>query len=96
MKYTCSIFRSFSLSNAIRSQVDVGAGDLNSIFNLANSFCKCFTKALSDITTLTLAFVDTSFAQLPNKRVFLDCSTWLRRGLKVQMMAVLALPPKDG
>ena len=48
------------------------------------------------MTTLTCAFVVTSFAQQANKRVFLDCSTWLRAGLNVQMMAVLALPPNAG
>lgn len=91
---TFSICKSFFLSNAVWSPNDPGV--LNSLSSLATSLCKCFTKALSDITTLTCAFVLTSFAQVANKRVFLDCSTWLRAGLKVQMIAVLALPPKDG
>ena len=75
---------------------EIGPGLLSSLSNLASSFCKCFTNALSDITTLTCALVTTSFAQVANKRVFLDCSIWLLAGLIVQMMAVLALPPNDG
>lgn len=68
---------------------------LNSLSNLANSLCSFFTSALSDTTTLTRALVVTSLAQLANRRVFLDCSTWDRAGLIVQIMAVLALPPKE-
>jgi hypothetical protein len=48
------------------------------------------------MTTLTWAFVTTSFAQLANNNVFLDCSVWLRAGLIVQIIAVLALPPREG
>lgn len=73
----------------------VDPGHLNSLSSLDNSLCKCFTNALSDITMLTFALVDTSFALVANDKVFLDCSIWLRAGLIVQMMAVLALPPKD-
>jgi hypothetical protein len=39
--------------------------------------------------------VTTFFAQFANKSVFLDCSMWQCAGLIVQMMAVLALPPKE-
>ena len=91
---TFLIWLSFSFTNA--SRLEFEAGCRNSLSNLATSFCKCLTSALSDMTTLTWAFVTTSFAQLPNNRVFLDCSIWLVAGLSVQMMAVLALPPKDG
>ena len=94
--FTISISWSFSLNNAAES--DVGRADpefLNSFCSLANSFCNCLTSALSDITTLTCALVATSLAQLANKRVFLVCSTWLRAGLMVQMIAVLALPPNE-
>ena len=69
---------------------------LSSFSNLASSLCRCFTSALSDTTTLTWALVATCFAQLANERVFLDCSMWLLAGLIVQIMAVLALPPKKG
>lgn len=71
-------------------------GYLSSCSNLASSLCRCFTSALSDITTLTCALMATCFAQLANRRVFRDCSMWLRAGLIVQMMAVLAFPPKKG
>jgi hypothetical protein len=37
----------------------------------------------------------TSFAQVAKNRVFLDCSTCVRAGLIVQMIAVLAFPPKE-
>lgn len=87
---------SFSFNNASKWEVvSVGPGDLNSLSSLANSLCNCFTNALSDKTMLTFALVATSFALVANDKVFLDCSIWLRAGLIVQMMAVLALPPKD-
>lgn len=69
--------------------------DLNSFSSLASSFCRCLTSAFSDITTLTWALVLTCLAQLAKRSVFLDCSTWLRAGLMVQIIAVLALPPKE-
>ncbi|KAJ0668480.1 hypothetical protein HanPI659440_Chr17g0689841 [Helianthus annuus] len=34
-------------------------------------------------------------ARVAKKRVFLDCSTWLEAGLRVQIMAVRALPPNE-
>jgi len=37
----------------------------------------------------------TSFAQVAKKRVLRDCSTWLSAGLMVQIMAVLAFPPRE-
>jgi len=91
---TISIRRSFSFSNADESGF-VGLKIFNSLSSLANSFCSCLTNNLSDITTLTLALVVTSLAQLANKRVFLVCSTWLLAGLMVQMIAVLALPANE-
>lgn len=63
--------------------------------SLASSRCSCFTNAFSDITTLTCALVLTCLAQLAKRRVFLDCSTWLCAGLMVQIMAVLAFPPRE-
>ena len=69
--------------------------DFSSASSLASSRCKCLTRALSDMTTLTCALVATSLAQQANRRVFLDCSTWLLAGLMVQIMAVLAFPPRE-
>lgn len=43
----------------------------------------------------TWAVYVTSFALVANKRVFLDCSTWLKAGLIVQIIAVRAFPPSD-
>nr|GLL48814.1 hypothetical protein Itr_chr15CG03340 [Ipomoea trifida] len=77
------------------SSIERNLSALSSLSNLANSFCSCFTNALSDITTLTRALVATCLAHVANKRVFLDCSTWVCAGLIVQMMAVLALPPNE-
>lgn len=94
---TFCIWRFFFLNIAAQSQlVEGGQGVLNSLSNLATSFCSCLTNTLSDITTLTCALVVTCFAQQAKRRVFLVCSTWLRAGLKVQIMAVLELPPKEG
>lgn len=93
---TFSIWRSFSIRTAMESgATESGRVFFNSLSNLVNSLWSCFTSVLSDTTTLTCALVVTSLAQLANKSVFLDCSTWLRAGLMVQMMAVLALPPKE-
>lgn len=93
---TFSIWSSFSLSKAVESPTkEFDPALFNSFSSLATSFCSFFTNVLSDITRLTCALVVTSLAQLANKRVFLDCSTWRRAGLNVQMMAVLALPPKE-
>lgn len=50
---------------------------------------------LTILTMLTLAVFVTSFAQVAKNRVFLDCSTCVRAGLIVQMIAVLAFPPKE-
>lgn len=44
---------------------------------------------------LTWALFVTSFARVAKKRVFRDCSKWLKAGLKVQMMAVRAFPPRE-
>lgn len=93
---TFSIWRSFSLSTAVESgATESGRVFFNSLSNLANSLCSCFTSVLSETTTLTCALVVTSLAQLAKRSVFLDCSTWIRAGLMVQMMAVLAFPPKE-
>lgn len=94
-KITFSIWRSFSLINVESGVTEVCPELLNSLSNLANSLCNCFTSALSDTTTFTWALVTTSLAQLAKKSVFLDCSTWIWAGLMVHMMAVLALPPKE-
>lgn len=95
---TFCIWRSFFLTVIAQSQFEAGeeAGFLSSVSSLASSRCSCFSRALSDITTLIRAFVVTSFAQHANKRVFFVSSTWLLAGLRVQMIAVLALPPKHG
>jgi hypothetical protein len=50
---------------------------------------------LATLTILTFAVFVTSFAQVAKNRVFLDCSTCARAGLIVQMIAVLAFPPKE-
>lgn len=50
---------------------------------------------LTTLTMLTFAVFVTSFAQVAKNRVFLDCSTCVRAGLIVQMIAVLAFPPKE-
>lgn len=44
---------------------------------------------------LTWALFVTSFARVAKKRVFRDCSKWLKAGLKVHMMAVRAFPPRE-
>lgn len=38
----------------------------------------------------------TSLALVANERVFLDCSTWLKAGLMVHIIAVRAFPPSEG
>ena len=47
------------------------------------------------LTILTFAVFVTSLAHVAKNKVFLDCSTCVRAGLMVQMMAVLAFPPKE-
>ena len=47
------------------------------------------------LTIFTFAVFVTSFAQVAKNRVFLDCSTCVRAGLIVHMIAVLAFPPKE-
>ncbi|KAK6922531.1 Glycoside hydrolase, family 19, catalytic [Dillenia turbinata] len=74
---------------------DTDPGFRDSFSNLASSLCRCFTSALSGMTTLTRALGDASFPQLADKSMFLNCLTWLHAGLSIQMMAVLAFPPND-
>lgn len=46
-------------------------------------------------TMFTWALFVTSFALVANERVFRDCSTWLKAGLIVHMIAVRAFPPSE-
>ena len=92
---TFLICASFSFKASVWVVQTVEPGNFSSFSNLASSLWRCFTSALSDITTLTCAFVTTSFAQVANRRVFLDCSIWVWAGLIVQIMVVLALPPRE-
>lgn len=43
----------------------------------------------------TCALLVTSFALVANESVFLVCSTWLKAGLMVHIIAVRAFPPSD-
>ena len=43
----------------------------------------------------TWALLVTSFALVAKERVFLVCSTWLKAGLMVHMIAVRAFPPSE-
>ena len=48
------------------------------------------------LTIFTWALFVTSFALVANERVFRDCSTWLKAGLIVHIIAVRAFPPSEG
>lgn len=87
---------SFSFSTVLEApEWECECKFFNSLSILANSFCSCLTSAFSVITTFTCALVWTCLAQFAKWSVFLDCSTWVWAGLMVQIIAVLALPPKE-
>lgn len=46
-------------------------------------------------TIFTRAVLTTSFALVANDSVFLVCSTWLKDGLTVHIIAVRAFPPSE-
>ena len=65
-------------------------------FSSSISLACRFSTAASDNTSLTMALFTTRFARQAKRSVLWLSSMWQKAGVMAQMMAVLALPPRDG